>query len=135
MPPLLMTTAFSAVQTGEPPEPEELARDVLLYQFVGLPFWRDFVGLFAGSFKRGKISSPVFTGIEIVGETANKLIKAVNDGDEAAVMQLAWSLAELTSFYSGVPVSRVYEKIMKGIESMEAGEGTPLNLFIPPIEK
>lgn len=135
MPPMLMTTAFSVIQTGEPPEPEELARDVLLYQLVGLPFWRDVASLFAGAYKRDKISSPVFQGIEIVGETANNLVKAVNDGDEAAVMQLAWSLAELTSFYSGVPVSRVYEKIMKGIESMEAGDGTPLNLFIPPIEK
>lgn len=135
MPPLLMTTTFSVVQTGEPPEPEELARDVILYQLVGLPFWRDVASLFAGSYKRDKISSPVFQGIEIVGETANKLVKAVNEGDESAVLQLAWSLAELTSFYSGVPASRVYEKIMKGIEAMEAGDGTPLNLFIPPIEK
>jgi hypothetical protein len=139
LPAMASTLLYSLITTGEPPEPEDLAKDVFMWNLAGLPFVRDLAG-FAIKTVPGQTSvirSPAFIGAEMMGKVGRGLFETGEeffvdgDVDEKTLDRLTWNIASLASYYLRVPVSQVYDRMMKGMEQIEDGEGTPLNLLIP----
>lgn len=145
-PPLLMNMMFAAMW-GDDPDPEDMALDILLYQFAGYALVRDVAGAAVGSYKKhvlGKdafvgnlADSPALTGLDLSTRTINALGRMIADmDDDEKVDKAAWTFVELTSFFSGVPAPKAYMKLMEGIRQFEEEDGaTVFNLAAPDPKK
>ncbi|MFP4257119.1 MAG: hypothetical protein ACLFQ9_09675 [Desulfobacterales bacterium] len=139
IPPLGMGLMFGAIW-GEWPEKEGLIWEVVMYQFIGLPFYRDLASAATGAVRDGFVSrvgdSPMFEGFKIGVDFAQALSKLVTElDDDERWKNAVWTFAVAFSYGMGVPAPRVYEKLVKGMEQWERGEGTPLNVLIPNYNK
>jgi hypothetical protein len=113
-------------------------QDLLTYQIQGIPLAKD--GLNA-LFKLGqgeKVESSVKTSadtpVRLHAKALNALVNLPEtlNGDDTEPL---WAIADLVSYYSGIPVVRAYKDLTKGWEQFE-DEGNPVNILIPqPKEK
>lgn len=130
LPPFLMHMMFASLW-GEEPEWEDVGLDILLYQFIGLPFFRDLTVAAAASYRYSKgkgykreVGSPVFTAVEIAERLIASVFQWMDDLDNPKTRERAeWAVYDALSFTTGAPVSRVARKVKKGMEQIEKGEG------------
>jgi len=125
-PPLMMSLLFTAL-TGDEPDAEDLAIDVLMYQFLGIPLVRE-ISNFIGSEMKGQkgrdIRSPALIGVEVGMRNLTALFALIEDMDDEETRERAeWALFDLLSISTGVPASRVAKKVQRGAEEREEGEG------------
>jgi hypothetical protein len=144
-PPMLMNLMFAAMW-GDEPDPEDAMIDVMLYQFAGYVLARDAAALGAwavktyalekDTFKPDISQSPAFTGIKITQRSAEALVNWLNDmGDDDQYIKAVWAFAEMTSFWSGVPASKLAKNLIEGIRQYDEENGTPFNIIIPDPKK
>ena len=131
--------AYEILTTGEPPDEEDLYKDLVSWQFMGLPIVRDVVSygikVFPG--QTSVVRSPALLGTELVGKVLKDIYDVgadfIEDGEISDKMQsrMAWDIAHLASYILKVPASKIFERIMKGIDQIEDDDGGPWNLVLP----
>ena len=140
MPSLMTTVGYSLLWGHEPDDEKDLRHsvaDLAIYQFQGLPFFRDVIGAgisFAtGDFVRDPTKSPVFTGLDLAGKMGSSLYKFAEDMDDDAKMEkAAWAFADMVSFKVGLPVPKLARNILEGVRQYnEEDTATLFNLVIP----
>lgn len=136
--PLAPLIVLALLRTGEPPDPEEIAQGIVSANMQGLPIVRDLVDYaISGGYGGGDVvSTPAMELVNIIGKTAHSATDAVTniaEGEPSAedIGKVIFGLSETASYVTGIPVSRVYAKIMKGYRQIEDGEGTAINLLLP----
>lgn len=143
LPPLIMRSMFTMLWGRSPADEDDWGDavwDVFLYQFIGLPYFRDILNT-VSSGVRGKFvgdpwDSPVFQGLEIGTDLLTAMgnwIQDLEDDDKAE--KAVWAFAEIVSYKIRIPASRVYEKLKKGMEQWEEEDGTPFNILVPDYNK
>lgn len=124
----LATLAMMDLLWGNWPPEEEKAKKYWLelgaYQFVGMPILREVVNLSLSDQPRkfGE-SIPTFSGLDMmVGgiRSMAKLAEDLTDPDEKKTQRALWAVADLVSFVTRVPASRVFERSYEGIRQAEA---------------
>jgi len=143
LPSVAATFAYALLTTGEPPEPEELFTDVVSWQFMGLPFVRDVAGFMFSSYGTtgSVVRSPALLGMDLLGAVGRDAFEAAAEMFDKGHLsrksqkKIAWDLANLASYTLKVPASKIYERIMLGIDQMESGDGGPWNLLLPDKSK
>jgi len=136
--PLAPLIVLALLRTGEPPDPEEIAQEIVSANMQGLPIVRDLVDYaISGGYGGGDVvSTPAMELVNILGKTAHSTTDAATsftEGDLSAedVYKVVFGVAETVSYATGIPVSRVYAKMKKGYDQIENGEGTAINLLLP----
>jgi hypothetical protein len=142
VPPFLMIGMMDLL-TGDLPDDEDdwkrYAVGTVTYQFAGLPFFREVASsasyaITKEGFRRKATDSPVFTGYELMERTLNNTVAAMNDDDKTNAAIRSW--ADLISFGSGIPASRVVSRVVEGYrQATEEDEGVPQNLLWPHHER
>jgi hypothetical protein len=146
LPPMLMHLLFQTMWGNlHRDEPEEIAEglffDTLLYQFAGLPYFRDLARLSVevakGDARAGKISPPAFVGLEKGAAAAGYGILWARDLDNDSTRDKAIrNFADTMSYSTGIPASRIYRDVKEGMRQWEEEEGgNPLNVLVPDPEK
>jgi hypothetical protein len=108
----------------------QAAQDVVAYQVQGIPLARDLVG---GAFRlaqgekptaaiRTAADTPVRVHIRALVELSNLMRSEDNEAP--------WALADLLSYYAGIPAARAYKDLMRGIEQADE-DGNPVKILIP----
>jgi hypothetical protein len=124
----MATLAMMDLLWGNWPPEEEKAKKYWLelgaYQFVGMPILREVVNLSLSDQPRkfGE-SIPTFSGLDmLVGGVRSmaKLAEDLSDPDEKKTQRALWAVADLVSFVTRVPASRVFERSYEGIRQAEA---------------
>lgn len=131
LPPVLMNMMFAAIW-GEEPDIEDIGWSVLLYQFIGLPFFRDLVTAAVSSYRYSRkdegykktVSTPTAVGIDVGQRSVDALANLTADlEDENKRERAAWALFEVFSFVTGVPAAQIARRVDKGMEQIEDDEG------------
>lgn len=139
-PPIMMNLMF-ALMWGEEPDPEDIALDVITYQFIGIFLVREFAGAVAGifkGFKRDPFDSPVLIGSKLALKLINDTIQWIEDlDDDEKVERSILALMELLSYGLRTPFPKVVREVEQGIEQYENGDGTAINVLVrnPKIRK
>lgn len=128
--PVAMQTLISLVAAGDLPEGEDYLYGMLGYWLCGLPVVSGLSGALA--YNRSITESPAFEGMELWERTIRKGLSLYRDFDEMDDFEpFLWTLADTTSFMTGVPASKVVRTFMTGLEQWEDGEtNNPLNFII-----
>jgi hypothetical protein len=129
--PLVPIIFLAMLRTGEPPEPEEIAKEVIGSSVQGLPIVRDLVEYAMGRGYGDIVSTPALELVNIVGRTGRSTANLLTDPTADDARKVMFGLAEAVSFASGVPVSQVYRRMKKGYDQIEEGNGTAANIFLP----
>lgn len=139
--PSLMTTVGYGMLWGHDPDDDKDLRhsiaDLAIYQFQGLPFFRDVIGAgisFAtGDFVRDPTKSPIFTGLDLAGKMGGSLYRFAEDLDDDEKMTKAvWAMADILSFRAGIPVPKLARNLMEGVRQYnEEDSATLFNLLVP----
>jgi hypothetical protein len=129
--PLVPIIFLAMLRTGEPPEPEEIAKEVIGSSVQGLPIVRDLVEYAMGRGYGDIVSTPALELVNIVGRTGRSTANLLTDPTADDARKVMFGLAEAASFASGVPVSQVYRRMKKGYDQIEEGNGTAANIFLP----
>lgn len=74
--------------------------------------------------RRGGLSSPIDTPIQL----AKNFVQGVGEWDPK---KLLWSILDIGSFLTRIPVSPVAKRAGRGLDQMEEGNGTPFSIFMP----
>jgi hypothetical protein len=129
LPPICMAYMMGFLRSGEAPEKDDLALDMVGYWLCGVPVIRDAVGAFR--YGRSVVDSPALEGVR-VGERLVKSIGGILDGNATSrdYERLSWAFADMVSFATGVPASRVVRTFWKGAESWEDGNRNPVNFVM-----
>ncbi len=123
-PSIASTVLFSLLTKAELPEWEEIFGDLWSYSLGGLPGIRDIVPSAQAIF--GKSRRPP-AGVRIpAAEIGKDIQKLLTDAASLEGDKVAWDLARLASFFSGIPAARTYERWKKGSK-----QGLPQNVLIP----
>ena len=113
--------------------------DLIGYRVMGKPFIRDaynaLVQGYEGKQPVKNARMPITAGLDIALQGSYRVGAVVNDWSENKVKAFMWTMAELASLTSGVPVSRIYDRIQKGNKQIESGDGWIGNYFIPMEQK
>lgn len=124
----LATLAMMDLLWGNWPPEDEKAKKYWLelgaYQFVGMPLLREVVNLsLADQPRKFGESIPTFSGLDmLVGGVRSmaQLAEDLSDPDEKKTQRALWAVADLVSFVTRVPASRVFERSYEGIRQAEA---------------
>ena len=112
--------------------------DLISYRLMGLPFVRDAWNAYLqGAEHKMPITAArmPFTEFIKMGQQAFYRLGALEGDSEKSQKALAWSMAEMVSYASGLPVTRVYDKWRRGQEDIENREGWWMNYLIPQERK
>jgi hypothetical protein len=112
--------------------------DAISYRLMGLPFVRDAWNAYLqGAEHKTPITAArmPFTEFIKMGQQAFYRLGALEGDSEKSQKALAWTLAEMVSYASNLPVTRVYDKWRKGQEDIENREGWWMNYLIPQERK
>lgn len=150
LPPMVQLYMLSYLQ-GREPDPEETIAELAMYQVSGFPIIREAlnysISKAAGKYTEQPGRSPLFTGSKIAGDAAKDVGNLVFKGalsvffdkamapDEAEWHKAVWAFADLTSYSLGIPASKVYKNLRKGMDQWESGEGTAFNILVPAPER
>ena len=131
--PLVM---LAYLRTGEPPEPEEIAKEIVGHNVQGFPVVRDVVGYSLGSGYGDAVSTPALEFINIVARLGEDSVDAganmfAGEFSSEDAGKVIFGLSEIGSYATGVPVSQVYKRLKKGYDQVESGDGTAVNLIFP----
>jgi hypothetical protein len=139
--PSLMTTVGYGLLWGHDPSDDDKLKhgiaDLAIYQFQGLPFFRDVIGasisFAAGDFVRDPTKSPVFTGIDLAAKMGGSMYRFAEDLDDDAKMEkAAWAFADMASFYVGVPVPKLARNLIESMRQIqEEPDATWFSAIIP----
>jgi len=137
--PMLMTIMMSVLRDRELPDKDKLLNDLISYQFIGYPYASDAASIVinqatGSGYRKNLGDSPVFTGSKLLVKATGKALKLSID-DPQSQRDFIWSMAHIVSYQTGVPVSKVLERMAKGMQDMEYGDGTPINLLLPSYKK
>ena len=141
LPAVATTILKAAVTKGEPPEPKEIAGDLISYGFMGFPFLRDVVSASTNKvFKKGynhtglRMASLETTKVltDFFGDSL-KLGESIINGEdrEKYLYRTMWDAAIVASMASGIPASTLYRKWERGKKQIEEANGHWWNLLIP----
>jgi hypothetical protein len=139
-PPVLMNLMFAAIW-GDEPDEKDMLIDVISYQFSGYVLLRDIAGVVSAAVKHSALDKDVFkpnldrvpalTGLTLAERAVTNTVKWVADMDDEDARGKAFlDVAELLSFFAGVPVPKLARKLAKGYEQFE-DDGNPLLLVVP----
>jgi hypothetical protein len=107
---------------------EKIGSGILKYIFLtGLPIIGD---MFSQYSDPGE--SPVQTGPKEIKRALDIGSKYVMDQDEESLEQFTWQMARIASYLSGVPVTKVVDKAVRGSEQDGGG---PLKFVVPAPKK
>jgi hypothetical protein len=116
----------------------QLAQDLVAYQIQGIPLAKDGIAttvkLAQGEKVEGAVRTAADTPVRLHAKAVNALanLPQTLSGDDTEPI---WALADLVSYYSGIPVVRAYKDLTRGWDQYES-EGNPVNILIPqPKEK
>ncbi len=127
LPSLMTTVGYSLLWGHEPGDEDDLKHslaDLAIYQFQGLPFFRDVIGAgiswAADDYVRDPLKSPVFTGYDVAKRMAGSLYAFAADlEDDAKMEKAAWAFADMVSFKVGLPVPKLARNLLEGIRQFE----------------
>jgi hypothetical protein len=127
LPSLITTVGYGMLWGHDPRDDEDLRHtlaDLAIYQFQGLPFFRDVIGAgishVSGDFVRDPTKSPVFTGVEVASKMTGALYRFATDLDDDAKMEKAvWAFADAVSFKVGLPVPKLARNILESMRQIE----------------
>jgi hypothetical protein len=139
-PPVLMNLMFAAIW-GDEPDEKDMLIDVISYQFSGYVLLRDIAGVASAAVKQSALDKDVFkpnldrvpalTGLTLAERAVTNTVKWVADMDDEDARNKAFlDVAELLSFFAGVPAPKLARKLAKGYEQFE-DDGNPLLLVVP----
>jgi hypothetical protein len=139
-PPVLMNLMFAAIW-GDEPDEKDMLIDVISYQFSGYVLLRDIAGVASAAVKHSALDKDVFkpnldrvpalTGLTLAERAVTNTVKWVADMDDEDARNKAFlDVAELLSFFAGVPAPKLARKLAKGYEQFE-DDGNPLLLVVP----
>lgn len=120
----------------------DAAQEILLYQVQGIPLVRDVGFMTREVIATGRSRQ---RGPRTAMDTAFRLHKEMLEGIAALPEALGsddpdelegalWALADLTSFYLGIPVVRAYRDIQEGLRQVDEEDAGVLNVLIPDPE-
>ena len=113
--------------------------DLISYRLMGVPFARDiYNAVLQGTKKKGPVTGarmPATEAFKMAQDLSYRAGSAFDSGSEKSVKALAWSAAELSSLWSGIPATRIYKRWVKGTRQIEEGDGWWGNHFIPQENK
>jgi len=132
-PALAGASMMAFLRTGDPPEPEKLAFEVVTYPLQGFPIMRDLVSVGIGRTPTA-VRMPQFDILNSVGEIARSGGKVTADlydgGDsEKNLNKLLHAGAVTASFAIKLPMSKIYDKMVRGIEQAEREDNPALYIF------
>lgn len=111
----------------------KMAQDLVSYQIQGIPLANDALVAGVKLVQGEKIGSAISTSADTPARLHAKAVNALVNLPEAFSgedPEPFWALADLVSYYSGIPVVRAYKDLTKGWDQYEA-EGNPVNILIP----
>lgn len=141
-PPLLMSMMFTAMQ-GKESEIDDLAVDMVSYQFSGHIFLRGMAGAIGANFKKAVLEKdayepqllnvPALEIGKILQRNVSSLFNLIVDlGNEKKKEKAIWALAELASYSAQIPASKVYSRLKEGLRQFEEEQSaTPFNIILP----
>jgi len=116
--------------------------DLASYRLMGMPLFRDFGNAFIYKYgapgRKAAIRLPTMQFWDMIATTLGYGGDLAYTQDRRSSERFLWSLAELASFSSGVPVTQVYRRIRRGLDQIKKGQtglGGVGNLFIPQVKK
>ncbi len=134
LPSLITTVGYGMLWGHDPTEDDDLRHtiaDLAIYQFQGLPFFRDVIGAgishATGDFVRDPTKSPVFTGLDLAGKMGSSLYGFAADLDDDTKQEKAlWAFADMVSFKVGLPVPKLVRNLKEGMRQWEEEDGATL---------
>jgi hypothetical protein len=140
LPSLITTVGYGMLWGHDPSEEDDVKHtlaDLAIYQFQGLPFFRDVIGAgiswAADDFVRDPTKSPVFTGLDLAKKMGSSMYGFAADLEDDAKMEKAlWAFADAVSFKVGVPVPKLFRNLREGVRQWEEEDGaTFMNVLVP----
>lgn len=133
---VLMYGVMGAVGAGDDDDREKSARDyltdIISYRVMGIPFVRDAVNaIVQGIEGKAPVTAARMPITEGYGQLLQFAYRLGNVHDEASGKALAWKFAELVSFFSGIPATRIYDRWQKGAQQIERNDGPMTNVLVP----
>jgi|GEM_PF-5614968 len=134
--PVAPLVLLAYLRTGEPPEPEEIAKEIVGHNVQGFPVVRDVVGYSLRSGYGDAVSTPALEFVNIVSRLGKDSVDAganmfAGEFSSEDAGKVIFGLSEIGSYATGVPVSQVYKRLKKGYDQVESGDGTAVNLIFP----
>jgi hypothetical protein len=129
LPPILMNLLFT-LGRGDEPDMEDMAWDLLLYQVIGYPIYRELA--LAGVNMARYATDDDFRGFSAFGTALSSVPDAVEKNMEkiaglfsgdTAVMEAAIALADLTLSLKGIPAVKAIRDIDAGFEQFKDDDG------------
>jgi len=139
LPPVIMNIALSALW-WETPEPEDVIADVLTYQFAGLLGLNALVRSQVEKRFKGKAfpaaDSPMLYGFRMLDRGVDAVLGlAFDNNDEKQFEKKVWTVYELISYMTGVPIAKIHGRMTEGLRQYSADEGTLFNVVAPNPDK
>lgn len=138
LPPFIMRVVYSMLRGDELDEEmlKDATIDILLYQFMGLPFLRDLVAFpvrkAQGEFAPSPGDSPLFVGYQNTARAASTLLHFAEDMDDDERMETAiWAFSDAVAYLYGLPLPRFVRTLKEGMRQFEDEDGTPFNILVP----
>lgn len=140
LPSLMTTVGYGMLWGHDPTDEDDLKHtiaDLAIYQFQGLPFFRDVIGagisFAADDYVRDPTKSPVFTGLDLASKMTGSIYRFAEDLEDDAKMEKAvWAFADAVSFKVGLPAPKMFRNLMEGMRQWEEEEGaSAFNVLVP----
>jgi hypothetical protein len=143
IPSMLTTVGYAMLWGHEPGDEDDLKHsiaDLTIYQFQGLPFFRDIIGaavsFAADDFVRDPTKSPIFTGVDLAKKMGGSVYRFAEDmDDEKKAEKAVWAFADMVSFRIGVPAPKMVRNLMEGMRQYDEEDGTLFNVLVVDPDK